>query len=220
MAYENILVETRGRVALVTLNRPKALNALSPELMRELGEALSGFDVNDGVSGFPAAYVGPVRAGVEMKVVDGSLRIRSPGTASGYVGSAQALADADGYVDTGDIVELRGGRYHFVGRKGGIINVGGLKVHPEEIEAVINRHPQVRMSLVRRKQSPITGSLVVADVVLASEQQGAGAGQIELKDDILKFCRAALPRHKVPAAISFVPTLPVASTGKLARRQG
>ena len=49
MAYENILVETRGRVALVTLNRPKALNALSPELMRELSEALSDFDANDGV---------------------------------------------------------------------------------------------------------------------------------------------------------------------------
>ena len=49
MAYENILVETRGRVALITLNRPKALNALSPELMRELSEALSDFDANDGV---------------------------------------------------------------------------------------------------------------------------------------------------------------------------
>ena len=49
MAYENILVETRGRVALITLNRPKVLNALSPELMRELGEALSDFDADDGV---------------------------------------------------------------------------------------------------------------------------------------------------------------------------
>jgi len=44
MAYENILVETRGKVGLVTLNRPKALNALSPELMRELTEALTGFE--------------------------------------------------------------------------------------------------------------------------------------------------------------------------------
>jgi len=49
MAYETILVETRGRVALITLNRPKAMNALSPELMRELSEALSDFDANDGV---------------------------------------------------------------------------------------------------------------------------------------------------------------------------
>ena len=181
-------------------------------------EAGVGFDVNDGLAGFPAAYVGPVRDGVEMKVVDRSLRIRSPGTASGYVGAGQTLADADGFVDTGDIVERRGERYRFVGRKGGIINVGGLKVHPEEIEAVINRHPQVRMSLVRRKQNPITGSIVVADVVLKTERQGAGVRQIALKDDILKLCREALPRHKVPAAISFVPTLPVGATGKLARR--
>ena len=44
--------------------------------------------------------------------------------------------DGDGFVDSGDIVELRGDRYYFVGRRGGIINIGGLKVHPEEIEAV------------------------------------------------------------------------------------
>jgi len=47
MAYDNILVETRGRVGLITLNRPKALNALSPELMRELGEALTGLGSDD-----------------------------------------------------------------------------------------------------------------------------------------------------------------------------
>jgi acyl-CoA synthetase (AMP-forming)/AMP-acid ligase II len=183
-------------------------------------EAGVAFDVNDGFAGFPAAYVGAVRDGVEMRVVDGSLRIRSPRTACGYVGTERPLADAGGFVDTGDIVERRGDRYYFAGRKGGIINIGGLKVHPEEIEAVINRHPQVRMSLVRGKQSPITGSIVVADVVLTPERQGAGARQIEVKNDILKLCREALPRHKVPAAISFVPALEVGATGKLARRQG
>ena len=167
---------------------------------------------------FPPAYVGAIRDGVEVKVLDGSLRIRSRGTASGYVGSEQALADADGFVDTGDIVEQRGDRYYFAGRKGGIINIGGLKVHPEEIEAVINRHPQVRMSLVRPKRSPITGSIVVADVVLKAERAAEGPQQIEVRDDILKLCREALPRHKVPAAISFVPALKVAATGKLLRR--
>jgi len=49
MAYENIIVETRGRVGLVTLNRPKALNALNDALMNELGEALAGFEADDGV---------------------------------------------------------------------------------------------------------------------------------------------------------------------------
>jgi acyl-CoA synthetase (AMP-forming)/AMP-acid ligase II len=177
------------------------------------------FDVNDGLAGFPAAYVSAIRGGVEMKVADGSLRIRSPGAASRYAGGAK-LAEADGFVDTGDIVELRGDRYYFAGRNGGIINIGGLKVHPEEIEAVINRHPLVRMSLVRRKQSPVTGSIVVADVVLKSELRGEGARQAALQDDILKLCRETLPRHKVPAAISFVPALNVAATGKLLRRQG
>ena len=49
MAYENILVDTRGRVGLVTLNRPKALNALNDALMNELGEALAAFDADEGI---------------------------------------------------------------------------------------------------------------------------------------------------------------------------
>ncbi len=182
-------------------------------------EAGVGFEVSDGFAGFPAAYVREVRNGVEMKIEDGSLRIRSPRTASRYVGSNGPLMDQDGFVDTGDIVELHGDRYMFAGRRGGIINVGGLKVHPEEIEAVINRHPRVRMSLVRPKRSPITGSVVVADVVLKAGE-GASAEPSEVKGDILKFCRDALPVYKVPAAISIVPSLDVAATGKLARRHG
>ena len=121
-----------------------------------------------------------------------------------------------------DVVERNGDRFYFAGRKGGILNIGGLKVHPEEIEAVINRHPSVRMSRVQGRRNPITGSIAVADVVLKAEGQDTTnrAAQIELKDDILKLCRDALPPHKVPAAISFVPALEVGATGKLVRRQG
>jgi acyl-coenzyme A synthetase/AMP-(fatty) acid ligase len=183
-------------------------------------EAGVAFDVNDGRAGFPADYFAATRDDVEMKIVNGSLRIRSPRTASVYLGTAQPLADADGFVDTGDIVEQDGGRCFFAGRKGGIINIGGMKVHPEEVEAVINRHPRVRMSLVRGRQNPITGSVVVADVVLSSGQDLESTRQIEVKNDILRFCSNALPRHKVPASISFVPKLDVAATGKLVRRQG
>jgi acyl-coenzyme A synthetase/AMP-(fatty) acid ligase len=185
-------------------------------------EAGVAFEVDDGLAGFPKHFVGPSRNGVELKVVDGSLRIRSPRTASRYIGGETLpLRDSDGFVDTGDMVERRGSRYVFAGRRGGIINIGGLKVHPEEIEAVINRHPQVRMSLVRSKASPITGAVVIADVVLKSDFDRAGGDlHDEVKGDILKFCRDALPRHKVPAAISVVPALAVAATGKLARRYG
>jgi acyl-coenzyme A synthetase/AMP-(fatty) acid ligase len=182
-------------------------------------EAGVGFDVNDGKEGFPAGIIGAPGA-VEMKVVDGTLRIRSPRTAFGYVGSgAAALADRDGFVDTGDMLERIGDRYHFAGRKGGIINVGGLKVHPEEVEGVINRHPQVRMSLVHPRKSPITGAIVVAEVVLREQAKtdGADARIGTVRDEILDLCRARLAQHKVPAMIRFVPALSVAASGKLER---
>ena len=129
-------------------------------------EAGVGFAVDDMLAGFPASMLGQ-SGHVQMKVVDDSLRIRSMGAAVRYLGDESApLVDEEGYIDTGDILELRGDRYYFVGRKGGIINVGGLKVHPEEVEAVINRHPDVRMSLVYPRKNPITGAVVAADVVL------------------------------------------------------
>jgi len=178
-------------------------------------EAGVGFAVNDGFEGFPASLIGPDRDGVEMKVVDGSLRIRSRRAATAYIGRhAAALTDADGFVDTGDMVELRGDRYYFVGRRGGIINIGGLKVHPEEIEAVINRHADVRMSRAKSRKSPITGAIVVADVVLA--ESGASRSK-EIRDEILADCRNHLASHKVPAIIRLVEALDVTPAGKLAR---
>jgi acyl-coenzyme A synthetase/AMP-(fatty) acid ligase len=179
-------------------------------------EAGVGFEVDDGLAGFPAAMLGRLPSGVEMKVERDTLRIRSSRTAVRYVGGeGAALAEADGFVDTGDIVERQGDRYFFVGRSNGVINVGGLKVHPEEVEAVINGHPDVRMSLVRPRKSPITGSLVVADVVL--RDQPADGRLAQLQGEILRRCRESLTQHKVPTAIRFVPALAVAATGKLAR---
>jgi len=179
-------------------------------------EAGVGFAVNDGLEGFPAAMIGTSRDGVEMKVVDGCLRIRSPRAAHAYIGRrAGALTDGEGFVDTGDMVELRGDRYHFVGRRGGIINIGGLKVHPEEIEAVINRHEEVRMSRVKARKSPITGAIVIADVVLAD---GCDASRSdEIRNRIIADCRASLAPHKVPAMIKFVDKLDITAAGKLAR---
>jgi acyl-coenzyme A synthetase/AMP-(fatty) acid ligase len=184
-------------------------------------EAGVAFDVNDGLAGFPSGFVGSVHDGVELRIVDGSLRIRSPRVALRYIGKENlALVDDRGFVDTGDIIERLGDRYYFVGRKGGIINIGGLKVHPEEVEAAINRHPQVRMSLVRARQNPITGSIVVADVVLNGEPALANARLVQVRDDILKRCRETLLAHKVPAMVRFVSALPVSETGKLVRRRG
>ena len=181
-------------------------------------EAGVAFDVRDSLSGFPASMLTGT-SGVDLKVVDETLRVRSSRTAERYLGeNPPALRDPEGFVDTGDVLELRDGRYHFQGRRDGVINVGGLKVHPEEVEAVLNRHPQVRLSLVKTKKNPITGALVVADVLLKDPSTPEGEQARELQQTIKQFCRESLAPHKVPAAISFVPALAISETGKLVRR--
>lgn len=176
------------------------------------------FDVPDGAMGFPARTIATT-PGVEMKIENGSLRVRSNRTALCYLGDGNLiLKDADGFVDTGDMLELRQDRYYFVGRRDGMINVGGQKVYPEEVEAVINRHPDVHMSLVKTKKNPITGGLVVAEVVLKTGTQFGNGDVLKLQSDLMQLCRQTLPSHKVPASISFVPSLAVAESGKLVRR--
>jgi acyl-coenzyme A synthetase/AMP-(fatty) acid ligase len=183
-------------------------------------EAGVAFDIRDGLSGFPASVLTDT-AGVDLKVVDATLRVRSSRTAERYIGeNSPVVKDPEGFVDTGDVLELRDGRYHFQGRRDGVINVGGLKVHPEEVEAVLNRHPQVRLSLVKTKKNPITGALVVADVLLKDTSTPDSEQTRELQRAIKQFCRESLAPHKVPAAISFVPTLAISETGKLVRHHG
>jgi acyl-coenzyme A synthetase/AMP-(fatty) acid ligase len=182
-------------------------------------EAGVAFEVGDGLAGFPASLLGS-SGPVELKVEDGTLRIRSRGIANCYLGDGvAALRGADGWVDTGDRVELRAGRYHFMGRAGGVINVGGLKVHPEEVEAVINAIPWVRMSLVKARRNPITGAVVTADVVLAdpAEVPGERPQADALTREIIEACRRGLPAHKVPAMVRIVPALEVSPAGKLVR---
>jgi acyl-coenzyme A synthetase/AMP-(fatty) acid ligase len=176
------------------------------------------FEVNDGIAGFPASAIESTPH-VEMKVEDHSLRIRSGGTAKHYLGTPFcSLKDAEGFVDTGDLIDLRDGRYYFMGRRDGVINVGGQKVYPEEVEAVINRHPAVQVSLVQKKKSSITGALVVADVVLKAELEHTNQDARGLQQDIMLLCRDTLSSYKVPATITFVPALAVGESGKLIRR--
>lgn len=183
-------------------------------------EAGVAFEVTDGLEGFPAGYVGGGDAPVAMRVVDGSLRIRSARAAFDYVGEAgEALKDVDGFVDTGDMVELRNERYYFTGRRGGIINVGGAKVHPEEVEAVINRHPSVQVSLVKARSNPIMGAIVAAEIVLKGAPAATHTPESldALRSDITALCQSALAAHKVPLSLRFVAKLPLTAAGKLVR---
>ena len=182
-------------------------------------EAGVAFEVTDGRAGFPASLFEPNDCDVELKVEGDTLRVRSSRTAQRYLGHGESLLDPLGFVDTGDVVEGRGDRYYFIGRRGGIINVGGLKIHPEEVEAVINRHPSVHMSRVTARKNPITGAVVAAEVVLAfGADRAADTATVEsTKAAILDACRGALAAHKVPASIRVVPSLAVTPSGKLGR---
>jgi acyl-coenzyme A synthetase/AMP-(fatty) acid ligase len=182
-------------------------------------EAGVAFDVNDGLAGFPEGLIGNSTNGIDLKVQDGTLWIRSQRNAVRYLGNAQApIIGADGYVDTGDLVELTNGRFYFRGRKGGVINVGGLKVYPEEVESVLNADPRVRMSLVKARRNPLTGSLVVAEVVLADGESSVDANTADkIKSELLRACRSTLAAHKVPAQLRFVPALELSGAGKLVR---
>ena len=180
-------------------------------------EAGVAFDVRDGLAGFPASLIGAATTKAAMQVVHGSLRIRSTRTASRYAGDRGNLLDRGGFVDTGDMVEQRGDRYYFVGRREGVINVGGAKVHPEEVEALINQHPGVRMARVWGRPSPITGSIVVADIVVnsAADPQRFAA----IKEELFEACRRGLAAYKIPAIMRQVPSLDIADSGKLVRHR-
>ncbi|MBV9778250.1 MAG: long-chain fatty acid--CoA ligase, partial [Acetobacteraceae bacterium] len=176
-------------------------------------EAGVAFDVRDGRAGFPASVVEGAGGRAEIRVVEGTLRVRSSRTASGYVGGP--LSGPDGFVDTGDLVERRGERYYFLGRREGVINVGGQKVFPEEVEAVIAQHPRVQMARVWARHSPVTGAVVAADVVLRA---GADADFEAVRAELLQHCRARLPRWKLPASIRRVSSIGLNASGKVARR--
>jgi acyl-coenzyme A synthetase/AMP-(fatty) acid ligase len=182
-------------------------------------EAGVAFDVRDGQAGFPASIIGQ-DGPVKLRVEDGTLRIKSSRTASRYLGdNMPSLFDSSGFVDTGDWVERQGNRYYFHGRRGGIINVGGLKVHPEAVEAVINRHPAVHMSRVSARPSPITGAIVVAEIVVHATPTAANVEFNAIRDEIFALCRDTLAAHQVPAMLKQVASLDIAASGKLVRRR-
>jgi len=134
-------------------------------------------------------------AGFEHKIVDDVLWIRSPGAMLGYL-NAPSPFDPDGWFNTQDLVERDGDYIRILGRKSELINVGGEKVHPTEIENVLLQLENIKDVTVTGKPNPVTGEVVAATIsLLAPEDPDA------LKRRVHQFCRARLERYKVPAVI-------------------
>ncbi|KFI26940.1 2-succinylbenzoate--CoA ligase [Haematobacter missouriensis] len=180
-----------------------------------------GFAVNDGRAGFPESYLSAeAPAGLAMRVEEGMLWLRPPEAhRTRYLGDNQLDIDAEGYVRSGDRVEIRpdaeGARVHFLGRDSGVVNVGGVKVYPERVEAVLTADPRVSLAQVAAKSSPITGNLLVATIVPADP----AADRAALKRELLAHAQAHLEREAVPAMWRFVDHLETNAAGKIVRSQ-
>ncbi len=169
-----------------------------------------GFSVTDGCLGFPVGYLKSTVAGRSLAIgPSGTLRIKPMSSAQTGV----LPLDESGFFDTGDLVEIRGNRVCFVGRSSGVINVGGSKVIPEQVEAVIRSVTGVADALVKARASSVTGQLVVADVVPQSPDTDTAA----LRKTILARCKTSLEPYKVPALIRFVEQIDANSAGKANR---
>ena len=133
--------------------------------------------------------------GVESKIVDEELFLRAQNRMEGYL-NAPSPFDADGWYATKDLVECDGPWLRVVGRRDMVINVGGLKVLPAEVEHAALGFPGVRLARARGCPNPVTGMHVE---LLCELEDGVQAD----KPRLLAHLRALLPRHAVPLRVAF-----------------
>ena len=164
--------------------------------------------------------------GNEIRIVDpdsgrelptgasGEIVMRSPGVFQGYRGRPEATAETlrDGWVHTGDMGRMdEAGYLTFLGRFKEMIKVSGYSVFPEEVEAILNKHPAIAQSAVIGVADPSKGEVVKAFVVLRGGQSADPA-------DLIDWARENMSSYKAPREIVIKETLPVTGAGKLLRR--
>ncbi len=150
--------------------------------------------------------------GFETRVVDGVLHIRSHSSMVGYL-NAPSPFDADGWLNTGDAVVVEGDYLRILGRESDLINVGGQKVFPAEVENVILQADNVVDATVAGERHPLMGSVVVAHVQLREPEDAAA-----LRQRLRRFCLERLSPFKVPVRFVAVDAVQVSDRFKKARR--
>ncbi len=172
------------------------------------------FSVTDGLAGFPARYLTePTADGVLLGVEDGELIVRSANAMEGYERDGELVGHADRSYATGDLIEVVGDRAYFVGRRTDVINVGGNKVRPVEVERVLRDVSGVVDARVFGKRSSIAGELVACHIVAV-----AGADTVMLRKAIVTACVARLAAYQRPRLIDFVTEIALEDSGKVNRK--
>ncbi|MBL8177523.1 MAG: long-chain fatty acid--CoA ligase [Bryobacterales bacterium] len=146
---------------------------------------------------------------------EGELLVRGPQMMSGYWRKPEETANTirDGWLHTGDIARMdQDGYFYIVQRKKDMINVGGFKVFPTEVDEVLYAHPAVAEAAAVGIPHPYRGEVVKAYVVLRAGSSASAA-------EILEFCGTRLAKFKAPAEIEFLDSLPKSAVGKILRKE-
>ncbi len=176
-------------------------------------EAGVGFTVSDGRAGFPSSYLHSPPKGVLLRIDENQvLHLKSESMEQYCAITRKEIADQQGWIDTGDIVEVKDDRCYFKGRKNGAINVGGQKVHPHEVESIILSVSGVAETFVYGIKNSIMGNLVHADVVLLP-----GFDEESVEKKIRSVCATRLEPYKCPFSINFVKEVKLTAAGKIKR---
>lgn len=133
--------------------------------------------------------------GFETRVVDGLLEIKAKSAMLGYLNAPSPFTE-DGWFITGDAVEVDGEYIKILGRKSELINVGGEKVYPAEVESVLQMMDGVEEVVVNSEPNPLTGNIVVARVRLST-----GENLSDFRKRMRAFCRDKLSRFMIPQKV-------------------
>jgi len=136
--------------------------------------------------------------GFETRVVDGLLEIKAKSAMLGYLNAASPFTE-DGWFNTGDAVEVDGEYLRILGRKSEMINVGGEKVYPAEVESVIQLMDGVLDVTISSEPNPITGHIVKARVKVST-----GESLNDFRKRMRIFCKDKLPRFTIPQKVVLV----------------
>lgn len=174
-------------------------------------EAGVGFAVADKHAGFPASWLNQRHSNLLLKIdAKQHLWLKPPQLPDTRLAST---VDSDGYLDSGDIVSIVQDRVVFLGRASGVINVGGNKVHPEQVEQVLLQYQGVLQAKVYAKASSVLGQLVIADIVVDNLTDSKA-----LQAELVQYCQKQLERYQLPARFNIVSSLATNATGKLSRK--
>ncbi len=171
-----------------------------------------------------AGSIGRPNYFIDVRVIDednnplppgeiGELILKGPSMCSGYFNSPEPVTDADGWFHTGDLVRCDEDWYFFVmDRKKDMFISGGENIYPNEIEAVLYRHPAVQMCAVIGVPDEKWGQVGIACVVLKPDQSVTEA-------DLLAYLADHLAKYKIPKRVAFMDSLPLSGMGKILKRE-